>query len=206
MISERLKKILKDYEEDLRNNNLDPIFNQLKTSYDLIIELQTLLTKQGIDPLRYVTIIPRRYYKDDNLNTLNLSSYINIKSIDKYAFDNSEIDTLVLPQSIKELEKGAFSSASIKNLNLPEGIRKIPVSCFEQAYISELKIPNSVLSIDHYAFYSTKINNLYLPDSLEKVANDVFIKLRCQSVIYKGKKYNTDTITKALRDNGVQIV
>ena len=26
MISERLKKILKDHEEDLKNNNLDPIF------------------------------------------------------------------------------------------------------------------------------------------------------------------------------------
>ena len=206
MISERLKKILKDCEEDLRNNNLDPIFNQLKTSYDLIIELQTLLTKQGIDPLRYVTIIPRRYYEDDNFNILNLSSYINIKSIDKYAFGDSEIDTLVLPQSIKELEKGAFSSASIKNLNLPEGILKIPVSCFEQAYISELKIPNSVLSIDHYAFYSTKINNLYLPDSLEKVTNDVFIKLRCQSIIYKGKEYSSDNILKALKEDEVKII
>ena len=191
MISERLKKILKDCEEDLRNNNLDPIFNQLKTSYDLIIELQTLLTKQGIDPLRYVTEIPWRYFRNKYYKTLDLSSYTNIKAIGFKAFDYSNINTLILPNSISAVSRYEFY----------------------HSIINELFIPESTYRIEQVAFSYASINILHLPNSLQLVSRYAFEHLNCDNVIYKGGHYNTlnypsiqNTIFEALKDNGVYLL
>ena len=87
MISDRLKKILKDHQEDLKNNNLDPIFvdkqafkNYLFYGDGLsIADVKEFLEDQGIDPLKYVTKIPHWYYEDAKLDNLDLSKYTNLK-------------------------------------------------------------------------------------------------------------------------------
>ena len=191
MISERLKKILKDCEEDLRNNNLDPIFNQLKTSYKLIIELRTLLTKQGIDPLRYVTEIPSYYFENEDYDTLDLSDYTNIKLIRSKAFTHCNINTLILPNSISAVSRYEFY----------------------HSVINELVIPEFTYRIEQAAFSYASINILHLPNNLQLVSRYAFEHLKCDNVIYKGKHYNTlnypsvqNTIFEALENNGVKIL
>ena len=96
VIDNKIKKLLKDHVEDLKNNNLDSVFKDLYSAYQMW-ELKNLLVNQGIDALEYTTRIPNHYYEGDNFNTLDLSSYVNIKSIGVLAFCNSQIDTLILP-------------------------------------------------------------------------------------------------------------
>ena len=205
MISNKLKQILKDHADDLKNNNLDSVFKDLHSEY-LMQELKNLLVNQGIDVLEYITRIPNRYYQCDNFNTFNLSSYVNIKSIGALAFYSSHIDTLILPQSIKELENQAFNSASIENLSLPEGVEEIPYACFYRFRIPELKIPNSVWKIGDIAFEKAEIDILYLSDNLEEVSKYAFKQLDCDKIIYKGRGFNSDSIIDILKINGVEII
>ena len=201
-----IKQLLKNHIEDLRNNNLDNIFGVCATK-ESIKELRKFLTKQGIDPLEYVTKIPYAYFHGDQQDILNLSSYTNIESIKEEAFVDCKINTLILPPTIKSLKNRAFSDAFISTLNLPEGIKEIPNSCFEYARISELKIPSSVQNIKNYVFEEAEIDALYLPDNLKSIYSDAFKNYKHPRIFYKGKRYATRKgALQALENNGVLII
>ena len=203
-MNDEIKQLLKDHADDLKNNNLDPIFRACNTAKNTR-ELRNLLLQQGIDPLKYVTKIPAWYYENEKLDNLDLSKYTNIKSIDKRAFFYSRIDTLILPSTVKSLEDESFFNANIKNLNLFKGIKEIPMNCFMGSKIPELRIPDSVLYISKFAFFDADIDNLYLPDSLEEVDNGAFKGYNYFKIFYKGKEYNCKNILEELENNGVII-
>lgn len=205
-----IKQVLKNHIEDLKNNNLDPIFRACSTATNAG-KLRDLLLQQGIDPLEYVTEIPYRYFYDEELDTLDLSKYTNIEFIRPRAFNYSKINTLILPSTIKKLEIQAFSSTFITkgNLDLPEGIKEIPEECFKYSGILELKIPESVLVIQSNAFYDADIDTLYLPSKLKEVSYRAFYGLEYKLVIYKGKELTAnkiDEIFEVLKSNGVKII
>ena len=115
MISERLKKILKDHQEDLKNNNLDPIFDD--EHLDDIDELYRLLESLDIQFLKYVSKLPQLYLEDETVGTLDLSKFTNIKAIDSWAFNESNIEgDLILPDSIQTINNYAFSAFYCQNI------------------------------------------------------------------------------------------
>ena len=204
-----IKQVLKDHEEDLKNNNLDSIYNDIMSSSTAVLEFKDLLLEQNIHPLKYMTKIPFAYFYSEEYDILDLSSYTNIKFVDSYAFSNSEIDTLVLPQSVQELKESAFRRAAIRDLDLPEGIKEIPEECFRHSRISKLKIPESVLVIQSKAFYDANIDTLYLPSKLKEVNHKAFNELMFKFIIYKGKEYSISEMGKifeVLKSNGVQVI
>ena len=207
MTNDEIKRLLKYHKEDLRNNNLDNIFKDCGYLISNVTDLRNFLTKQGIDPLEYVTKIPYAYFYRDQQDTLNLSSYVNIKSIKEDAFADCKIDTLILPPTIKELKSQAFSDVFINTLDLPEGIKEIPYACFYRSRISELKIPNSVQDINDCAFEEAEIDALYLPDNLKSICSDAFRNYKHPRIFYKGKRYATRKgALQALENNGVEII
>ena len=132
MISDRLKKILKDHQEDLKNNNLDPIFDD--GYLDDIDELYHLLESLDIQFLKYVSKLPQLYLEYETVGTLDLSKFTNIKAIDSWAFNESNIEgDLILPDSIQTINNYAFSSCIINNLFLPETLSKVGRNAFDSA-------------------------------------------------------------------------
>ena len=130
MISDRLKQLLKDHADDLKNNNLDPIFRVCSTAKS-VGELRDLLLQQGIDPLEYVTKIPYRYFYDEELDTLDLSKYTNLKRVESQAFYNCNIkNDLILPDSIEEIWELALSF-TVSNLYLPNNLKEVNNEAFE---------------------------------------------------------------------------
>ena len=205
-----IKQLLKNHIQALKNNNLDPIFRDCSIATNAG-KLRDLLLQQGIDPLKYVTEIPYRYFYSEECDTLDLSKYTNIEFIRPRAFDYSKINTLILPSTIKKLENCAFTNIFIAkgNLDLPEGIEEIPEECFKYSEILELKIPESVLVIQSEAFYDADIDTLYLPSKLKEVSYRAFNGLNYNLIIYKGKECTAnkiDEIFEVLKSNGVQVI
>ena len=210
MISDRLKQLLKDHTDDLKNNNLDPIFKDIRVGifHDQIhpLDLLEILKEQKIDIFKYITEIPAYYYWCYRSNTLDLSKYANIVSIGSRAFSSCRINTLVLPWSTRELNPFILSGSAIDDLNLPKGIEEIPINCFSNCTISELKIPNSVFRIYDSAFKGSEIDALYLPDSLKIVNLNSFKTLKSSKIFYRGQKYATKKeLYQALKNNRVTI-
>lgn len=132
MISERLKKILKDHQEDLKNNNLDPIFDDDRL--DDIDELYRLLESLDIQFLKYISKLPQLYLEEETVGTLDLSKLTNIKAIDSWAFMDSSIEgDLILPDSIQTINSYAFGRCDINNLFLPEALSKVSVNAFDSS-------------------------------------------------------------------------
>lgn len=135
---DKLKELLKKHEEDLKNNNLDPIFedeyafeNYFYNGRGLsIANVKEFLEAQGIDPLRYVTRIPTWYYEDEKLDNLDLSKHTNLKVVGSSAFLNCHIDKdLILPDSIEVIEDDVFW-LEVSNLYLPDSLKEIDDDTF----------------------------------------------------------------------------
>ncbi|MBE6756298.1 MAG: leucine-rich repeat domain-containing protein [Ruminococcaceae bacterium] len=96
----------------------------------------------------------------------------SVTEIGKYAFKNSSVKSLALPQNLISIEEGTFSGSDIElsDNSLPESLRMIGKSAFENCdYLTELYIPDSVLDIDESAFCDC--------DSLVKVRMSPNVKL-----------------------------
>ena len=136
---DKLKELLKKYEEDLKNNNLDPIFDDDDAFYEYDYfgtgfspkDARGFLEAQGIDPLRYVTKIPWRYYDYEKLDTLDLSKYTNLKKVENQAFYHCSIGSdLILPDSIKEIQELALS-LKVSNLYLSNNLKEVSNEAFD---------------------------------------------------------------------------
>ena len=140
MTIDEIKKLLKNHIEDLKNNNLDPIFEDKQTFKNYFFygdglsttDVKKFLEDQGIDPLKYVTKIPYWYYEDAKLDNLDLSKYTNLKTIQPEAFLNCHIDKdLILPNSIEVVGNRVFQ-LEVSNLYLPDSLKEINKYAFER--------------------------------------------------------------------------
>ena len=160
MISERLKKILKDHQEDLKNNNLDPIFDDERL--DNIDELFYLLESLDIQFLKYVSKLPQLYLEDETFSTLDLSKLTNIKAIDSWAFDNSSIEgDLILPDSIQTINNYAFSNCDINNLFLPKTLSKVGHNAFSSSTFQNIFYKHKLYKLENI-LKALKDNGVYL--------------------------------------------
>ena len=138
-ISDKFKQLLKDHIEDLKNNNLDPIFDDDDAFYNYDYfgtglspdDVRRFLEAQGIDPLRYMTKIPWAYYDSEEFDTLDLSKYTNLKRVEIQAFYNCSIGSdLILPDSIEEIQEFALS-LKVSNLYLPNNLKRVSNEAFD---------------------------------------------------------------------------
>ena len=145
-MNDEIKKLLKNHIEDLKNNNLDPIFEDKQAFKNYffddrglsIADVKEFLEDQGIDPLKYVTKIPYWYYEDAKLDNLDLSKYTNLKTIRVAAFLNCHIDKdLILPNSIEVVGYRALW-LRVSNLYLPDNLKEIYSDTFTHTECNDI--------------------------------------------------------------------
>lgn len=155
--SDKLKKLLKDHADDLKNNNLDPIFDDNDAFYEYDYygtgfspdDVREFLEAQGIDPLKYLTKIPWCYYDYEKLDTLDLSKYTNIKAIEASAFNYCNIkNDLILPDSIEEIQELALP-ITVSNLYLSNNLKEVSNEAFE-----DLVCDNIIYKDESYNAYN----------------------------------------------------
>ena len=98
-VSERLKNYLNEpYIQNLiNNNNYEKLYRAV--NYSLYSELTFLLFKVGINPLNYLNIIPAHFLdRSNNIQTINIPE--NIVEIGEYAFYNSTIEHVIIPNNV----------------------------------------------------------------------------------------------------------
>ena len=72
-----------------------------------------------------------------------------VKVIKQKAFENCDIEKVILPESLEKIEDNAFKNCSLKALILPEGLRIIGKDAFAgNKEIKNITIPESVIKIN----------------------------------------------------------
>lgn len=99
-----------------------------------------------------------------------------VVGINKYAFDNSNITSISLPNSIEEIQEYAFYKCSgLTVAYLPDGIKKIGKNAFQWCEnIVDISLPNnSEVVVEKEAFRGlTSLRALTIPDSWTHVGDD----------------------------------
>lgn len=99
---------------------------------------------------------------DYAFNSSNITSVVlpeTVKSIGSRSFANNKISSVYLPSSIETISSNAFLNNRISSINFPEGLKTISNSAFKTNLISELNLPASLTTLGACAFCDNPIPN-----------------------------------------------
>ena len=121
-------------------------------------------------------------------------SYDSLKS--RYDFDNmsfTKLKSVKFPKTLKRIDAYAFSDTQISSLQLPDNVTVIGEGAFYPSIISgkikTIKLPAKLKTIGKWAFEEQKFTELTIPANVEKIGAQAFSG--CQSlkkIVIKSKK------------------
>ena len=100
----------------------------------------------------------------------------SIESIGGYAFYESPLTEIILPDSVVDIGEGAFENCkNLTSVKLSKNTKCIGPRSFAKTGITSIEIPNSVNYIGTIAFaYSKLSGSLYIPDSVKEISLRAF--------------------------------
>ncbi len=98
-----------------------------------------------------------------------------IISIGNFAFYDSEITKITIPDTVIEIKKTAFGYNKLTEIKIPDSVKIIGEKAFMRNDLRELTIPDSVIEVGQDAFASNEnLSKLKLGNGLEEVDGWVF--------------------------------
>lgn len=112
--------------------------------------------------------------EENNLDIVIPSTYNNlpVKKIGDKAFRGCwNINSVIVPDSVTEIGSYAFSETSLNSISLPNTIETIKYHCFSSSSsLLSIDIPDSVKTIEYYAFYNCyNLSDITLSNRLTKI-------------------------------------
>ena len=99
-----------------------------------------------------------------------------VVSIDGYAFSDSGLESITIPDSVKTIGEKAFREcANLKTVTLGEGVERIGNYAFSSSGLESITIPDSVKVIESYAFYDCRnLKTVILGKGVEIISESAF--------------------------------
>lgn len=80
-----------------------------------------------------------------------------VNELGELAFQNTEIDSIEIPDTVKKLQKRCFMQSTVQNVTFAEGITRIPEEAFASCtQLRSIHLPTTLQHIGTKAFYSCK--------------------------------------------------
>ncbi len=128
------------------------------------------------DGAKDITKIPGyMFQKCTSLETITIPYSVN--TIDCYAFLNSGIKRIVIPDTVTTIANDVFEGCSkLTDVTIGKGITSIPDGMFYKATaLKSIVIPNNVTQISDDAFRGcSSLENIDLPDNLKTIGTSAF--------------------------------
>lgn len=183
-VSKLLKDFLKDPDihELINKGNFDEVYTKLGNYEDDIKELTQLLLISDINVFKYISILPRRIFKQTSLSRFEIPD--NIKVIGPGAFSECfYLKQVTIPEGVERIEELAFRNCqSLREIELPDSINYIGYSAFGDCEsLWNIKLPNRLQVIPNRMLGGCKsLRSLTIPDSVTEIGSDAF--LGCNSL------------------------
>lgn len=134
----------------------------------------------------------------------------NVYVINRYAFYDSNLTSVIIPDSVTSIGDHAFSDCgSLTSVIIPDGVTSIGDSTFSGCgSLTSVIIPDSVTSIGDSAFsYCGSLTSVVIPDGVTSIGDSAFhVCMKLENVYYGGTSdrwaqinisYNNDELTSA---------
>lgn len=143
------RKIIEKYVELIDNNKFDRfyfrVWKDVQDNYD-VGYITTLLRQCDIQPLDYLTNIPKAYMFDQPVTDVTIPDHI------VYIF-----------------EKAFSYCEQLRSIDIPEGVLELGDDCFYGCYrLTRVKLPLSLKYIGAECFGSTGLNDIFYNGTFEQ--------------------------------------
>ncbi len=102
-----------------------------------------------------------------------------VKEIRPYAFSESKIKKLTLPDTVEVVpDHMAWNAARLKYVKLGKNVKEIGGSAFALTKLKKITLPKGLKSIGTSAFYYTKLKKVTIPNTVEYIGNGAFSLVR----------------------------
>lgn len=123
-----------------------------------------------------------------SLKAIECAKCSNLRIIDDFAFYNTSLETITLPEHVYYLGNSAFAYTFILYIQFPDELQYIGDRCF---YSSQIRIPeihssSKLLSIGDYSFSSTNVEHITLPSTVKHIGVGVFAQSNLKSISFFG--------------------
>ena len=135
-------------------------------------------------------------YKNTSLMLCDGLEYIG-----EYAFGDSSLKEIGIPDSVTTIESEAFeNSDNLKRIVLPKRLERIESELFRYCKkLSNVSLPESVVRIDSYAFAYSGLKSIIIPSNVQTLGDSVFYKCKnLKKIEFSGakiKKVSPNTMT-----------
>ena len=109
-----------------------------------------------------------------------------IEKIGRYAFDGTDLKSIVIPEGVVEIESNAFSSCdSLVSVTIPKSLKRIGDVAFDHcSNLAAITIPGNVIEIGGSAFFGCKnLTSVTISKGVEKIGNQAFTYCGMTSIV-----------------------
>ena len=113
-----------------------------------------------------------RYYgKKSNVNIADGTQIIY-----ENAFEDTPIETVVLPDSLQEIRHNAFNHTELETVSIPRNVTKIGDYAFSNnRSLTSANIADcQITELSHHVFYNCALESIYIPESITKIGESAF--------------------------------
>lgn len=119
------------------------------------------------------TIPYQAFFNSDKLRYIILP--VNLKEIASYAFQQSAINEIFIPNGVETIGYWAFGdSYSLRKINIPNSIKYLSSWALRSTGISELRLSTSMTYLEGEVFTMSKISKIHLPSSIKAIRSRAF--------------------------------
>ncbi len=106
-----------------------------------------------------------------------------VTSIGKNGFYESQLTSVVIPNSVTTIRGSAFEGNQLTSVVIPSSVTTIVGSAFNNNLLTNIIIPDSVTTIESYAFYGNQLTNIIIPDSVTTIGASAFSNNKLENII-----------------------
>lgn len=99
-----------------------------------------------------------------------------VKTISRYAFNNSDIEKIILPNGLTTIKDSSFSESAIKSIIIPDTVTIIGSSAFYKCKnLTEIILPKNLTTLGEFTFYEcSALKKITLPEGITTLATAIF--------------------------------
>lgn len=158
-----------------------------------------------IDGLPVISILGGRWDGDSQtpFGNSQIESVVfpdTLISIGQYAFSKSALKTLDIPDSVQDIKRSAFANCTnLTFVKLPNSMTTVPAECFLNcSALNQIQYSEQLTTIGNYAFQNTAITELILPETVKTIEYGAFYhceKLQTVKLPQKLESLNSGVIS-----------
>lgn len=119
-----------------------------------------------------VTYIDKYAFFQNHLSSVVIPNSVN--GINNHAFANNLLSSVVIPEGVTFLGSGVFGNNKIPHAAIPKGIKDIQSDLFYKNYLISVDIPEGVTHIRSQAFLENRLTSVTLPSTLTEIGYRAF--------------------------------